>query len=93
MSLVWIRHETWKGWYQCDMVTIWDGVPYFGFENKELVWLGWEYEGDESWETVWDVCIYLCVCMLNLFGWLRKFGPCQCVIPWDSLGGIPRVVL
>ena len=52
MGLVWIQHETWKGWYQCDPVTIWDEVPFYGFENKELTWLGWGYEGNESWESV-----------------------------------------
>ena len=51
-GLVWIQHETWKGCYWCGTLTIWDGVPSSGFENKELVWLGWGYESDESWESV-----------------------------------------
>jgi len=61
MSLAWVRHETWKGWYQCGMVMIWDEVPYAGFANTELAWFGWEYEGGELWETVWVVCVYICV--------------------------------
>jgi len=49
MSLVCVRHETWKGWYQCGMIRIWDGVPYSWFKNNELVWFGWEYERGELW--------------------------------------------
>jgi len=71
MSLVWVRHETWKGWYQCGMIMIWDEVPYSWFENNELVWFGWEYERGELWETICDVYVYMCVCMLDPFDWLR----------------------
>jgi len=83
MSLVWVRHETRKGWYQCGMIMIWDGVPCSWFENNELVLFGWECERGELWGTVCDVYVYMCVCMLYPFDWLRMFGPCQCVIPWD----------
>jgi len=61
MGLVWVRHETWKSWYHCGMVMLWDGVPYSEFEKNELVWFGWEYERGELWETVYDVCVYICV--------------------------------
>ena len=56
-----MRHE--RGWYQCGMIMIWDGVPYSRFENNELVWFGWEYARGEFWETVCDVYVYMCVCV------------------------------
>jgi len=71
MSLVWVRHETRKGWYKCGMIMIWDKVPYSWFENSELVWFGWEYERGELWENVCDVYVYMCIRMLNLFDWFR----------------------
>jgi len=70
MSLAWVQYETWKGWYQCGMIMIWDGVPYSWFENNELVWFGWEYGRGELWETVCDVYVYMCIRMLLSFDWL-----------------------
>ena len=71
MSLVWVRQETWKSWYKCGMIMIWNGVPYSWFENNELVRFGWEYERSELWENVCDVYVNRCVCMLNPFDWLK----------------------
>jgi len=56
MSLIWVQHETWKGWYQCGMVMVWDRAPYSGFENNELAWFGWEYERGGLREI-------LCICI------------------------------
>jgi len=54
-KLVWVQHEIWKGWHQCDMVMVWDRAPYSGLENNELARFGWEYERCEQWEIVWGV--------------------------------------
>jgi len=91
MSLVWVRHETWKCWYQCGMVMIWDGVPYSWFENNELVWFGWER--GELWETcMWCICIY--VCMHAKCVWLIKNDWSVSVRNFlESLGGTFRVAL
>jgi len=71
MSLVWVQHEIWKGWYQCDMVMVWDRASYSGLENNELARFGWEYERCGQWEIVWDVyvyvyCVYACrICLID----------------------------
>jgi len=83
MSLVWVRHETRKGWYQCGMIMIWDGVPYSWFENNDvgMVWMGIRKRGMMR-NCMWCICIYVCMHAESV--WLIKnVGPCQCVIPWD----------